>query len=138
MKQIWKKINLYGKEYYVNDTGLIKNKYGRILKPYLSSGEYGYIKIVENGKHHHVRIHRIVADAFIPNINNLPQVNHKDGNKLNNCVNNLEWISASGNVKHGYTNNLYKRSRSRTTKVNQYDLNGTYIQSFPSARFSGK
>ena len=55
-----------------------------------------------------VPIHRLVAEEFIPNPNGLPQVNHKDGNKLNNCVSNLEWVSSSDNVRHAVKNGLMR------------------------------
>lgn len=69
---------------------------------------YGYpcVKLSKNSKLKHFTIHRLVALTWIPNPENLPQINHKDGNKLNNHVSNLEWCSASHNVKHSYENNL--------------------------------
>ena len=128
MKEIWKEINLYNRKYYVSNLGFIKNKHDKILKPYYSSGNYGYIKIVDNKRHHHIRIHRIVAETFIPNPENKPCVNHIDGNKHNNNVSNLEWCSYSENMKHGFKNNLYKPRPAIPTKINQYDLQGNFIK----------
>lgn len=133
MKEIWKEINLYGTEYLINNMGVIKNKKrDKILKPYISSGGYEYIKILKQHRHYHIRIHRLVAQTFIPNPNNLPQVNHIDGNKLNNNVENLEWVSCSQNVVHGFKNGLYNIKRINKTKVNQYDLQGNFIKTWDS------
>lgn len=129
MKEIWKKVNLYGKEYFVSNTGIIKNKYNKILKPYLSSGNYGYIIVRENSHNHHIRIHKLVAQTFIPNPDNLPQINHIDGNKLNNAISNLEWITCSENIKHAINNNLYK-PKGTPTKIHQYDLNHNFIKTW--------
>lgn len=65
-------------------------------------GEYKRVCMSKNNIRHDFLVHRIVATAFIPNTECLPQVNHKDGNKLNNHVDNLEWCTCSYNVKHGY------------------------------------
>lgn len=73
----------------------------------------------ESGKKHSKRIHRLVAIAFIPNPKNLPQVNHKDGNKLNNNLENLEWTDNKSNTQHGYDNGLYK-FKSRCHAINVY------------------
>ena len=62
--------------------------------------------LYKNGKEKLFRVHRLVAMAFLPNPNNLPQVNHKDGNKQNNSVDNLEWCEQSDNMKHAYKNGL--------------------------------
>lgn len=55
-----------------------------------------------------VYVHRVIADTFIPNPLNLPQVNHIDGNKCNNCVTNLEWVSQSDNIKHAFSTGAMK------------------------------
>lgn len=87
-------------------------------------------------------IHRLVAKAFIPNPNNLPQVNHRDGNKFNNKVENLEWCSSSDNQKHAYRIGLKKTpnlgrfgSLNHSSKVIiQYSLTGVPIQEYGSTR----
>jgi hypothetical protein len=68
-----------------------KNRYG-----------YVYVTLHKDNKHKKYTVHQLMAQAFIDNPNNLPQVNHKDGNKENNSIDNLEWVSASGNKKHSY------------------------------------
>lgn len=90
----------------------------------------GYEKVMlyKNKKGYCKQVHRLVAENFIPNPNNLPQVNHKDGNKLNNKVDNLEWVSCSDNIKHAYDTKL----RNDKYKVGQYDKNGLLINTFES------
>lgn len=133
-KEIWKDIILYGKPYCISNYGNVKGKLNRVLKPYTSSGGYYYI-CVREGKHcHHVRIHRLVAQAFIPNPKGLPQINHIDGNKSNNVVSNLEWISCKENIKHGFENNLYKHKGYSPTKIKQYDVNGNFVKLWDKMR----
>jgi hypothetical protein len=82
---------------------------GRILST--SPNEHGYIRpslIDHNGVEKRYSLHRIVAEVFIPNPDNLPQVNHKDGDKANNKVSNLEWITCQANIIHAFKNNLKK------------------------------
>lgn len=81
----------------MSNSGHIKNKHGRILKPEIRNGYYS-VGLMKNGKRVHKRIHRLVAEAFISNPDNLPQVNHKDENKLNNEVSNLEWCDNTYNT----------------------------------------
>lgn len=60
-------------------------------------------------------IHRLLAEAFIPNPLNLPQINHIDGNKINNALSNLEWVTAKQNMQHGFKIGIYKRGEARHT-----------------------
>jgi hypothetical protein len=89
---------------------------------------YGYptVTVMVNGLQKNMVVHRLIAKAFIPNPNNLEQVNHKDGNKLNNSVNNLEWVSKSDNVKHAFRIGLQKtyshNSRSTNLTWNQVNV----------------
>ena len=110
----WKDIVGYENEYQINQFGEIRTlkdspklkKYD-VLKPQISKRNgYVYQMLYKNGKEKLLRVHRLVAMAFLPNPNNLPQVNHKDGNKQNNSVDNLEWCEQSDNMKHAYKNGL--------------------------------
>ena len=65
------------------------------------------------------RVHRLVAETFIPNPNKLPQVNHKDGNKQNNCVYNLEWITNYDNIQHAVKNGFFKRKKGSSRKTEE-------------------
>ena len=76
--------------------------------------KYAVVSYMENGKQKHIYVHRLVAEAFLPNPNHFPQVNHIDGNTKNNCVLNLEWCTAQHNITHAYANGLinpYRNNR---------------------------
>ena len=113
MESKWK--NIKGFEgYMVSDKGVVINPYGRALKQ--ASNKKGYLGVwLTNGeiKHKFFRVHRLVAEAFIPNPLNLPQVNHKDQNPANNCVDNLEWC-----------NNTYNQRYSNAVAICQYSIDG--------------
>jgi uncharacterized HNH endonuclease L245 len=72
---------------------------------------YKQCNLYKDGKKKYVRVHRLVAELFVPNPNNLPQVNHIDGNKLNNHYTNLEWVNNSQNTKHAFDNGLISKKR---------------------------
>jgi len=80
-----------------------------VLKLYAKNEMYFYLCTTLSGKRVTLLAHRMVAETFLKNQNNLPCVNHKDGNKQNNCVNNLEWVSYSENTKHSYDTGLLKK-----------------------------
>jgi len=92
---------------------------------------YARTALFKNGKGKHVLIHRLVAEAFLPNPQSLAYVNHKDGDKLNNDVSNLEWCDASQNMKHAYSNGLVKP---KTTEVIQYTKNNEVVKVWESVK----
>ena len=93
------------KGYFASPNGNIYNQHGDLMVGAID--HCGYRHTILNRKNHSV--HRIIAKTFIPNPDNLPCVNHKDGNKLNNSVDNLEWCTHSENVKHAYDNGLERK-----------------------------
>ena len=103
----WKEVVGSNGEYLVSNTGTIMTaKTGRLLKPTID--EYGYERVALFKMHRtkHYRVHRLVAQAFIPNPDNKEQVNHIDGNKRNNNVENLEWVTNAENMRHARENGL--------------------------------
>lgn len=104
----------------------------RFLKQSISGG-YQRVSINKDGKHLSVKVHRLVAEAFLPNPENLPQINHKDENKLNNVVWNLEWCDSHYNINYG--TGLKRRAKARVENgkgkaVKQIDKSGNTISSF--------
>ena len=109
MEEIWKPINDYP-GYEISNLGRVKSYKmdkinGKIMNPYKTTKGYLQIDISLDGRarknRRHLAIHRLVAIAFLPNPNNYPQVNHKDENKENNCVNKLEWCTNDYNCHYG-------------------------------------
>ena len=98
----WKEIEGYEGLYWISNQGRVKNKNNLIIKSQISNTGYDRVGLFKNGKYGHFSIHRLVALAFIPNSDpEKTQVNHKDENKLNNIVSNLEWCTAKYNTNYG-------------------------------------
>lgn len=118
MTNTWSKIRGYD-NYSVSSEGNIRNDTTDKSKV-CRFDKYGYpvVDLYSNGKRQTVRVHRLVANAFIPNFDNKSQVNHIDGNKSNNNVNNLEWVTASENMRHSFDMGLSKPSRAMLGKSN--------------------
>jgi hypothetical protein len=122
-EEIWKDISDYEGLYQASSLGRIrsldrykitKNRYGKIkakikgifLKPSINHDGYYEIVLSKNGKSKMFRLHRVIAKTFLDNLENKPQVNHIDGNKLNNNINNLEWCTCKENINHAWENGL--------------------------------
>lgn len=90
------------KGYTINKLGICKSPNNKILTSHFDTSGYLQHTIVLNNKKTSAKLHRLLALAFIPNPNHLPQINHIDGVKVNNSLNNLEWISNVENIRHAY------------------------------------
>jgi hypothetical protein len=126
--EIWKEIPLEltnnKKGYYISSYARFKNIKGQIITDYKHSSGYKRLRIGDKK----FLIHRLVAITFIPNLENKEQVNHIDGNKLNNKLENLEWVTNQENQIHKVNSGLYKGEK----KIIQYDLNMNIITNFNS------
>lgn len=134
---MWKKINT-NTDYSVSDSGEVRNdETGRILKHTIDKDGYHMVTLHYGigGKRRWVGVHRLVAEAFIPNPNNYPVVNHKDENKDNNVLSNLEWCDASYSTNYGTRNERTGKANSK--RVSQYD-DGKLIKVWDSTKQAGR
>lgn len=122
MKETWKRFK--NTTYSVSSTGCVYNEYsGKILKPFPNNNGYLTVDLFHNTVRERVLVHRLVAIAFIPNPENKPFVNHIDGNKQNNCVENLEWCTPSENSIHAIETNLSAKGSGKTlAKLTEADV----------------
>ena len=118
----WVKIKGYEDFYEISSSGEIRSKdrtvtdkigrtrswKGKTLNPNIAPNGYYRVSFSINRNRKQFYVHRLIAEHFIPNPDNLPQVNHIDGNKLNNSLDNLEWVTVQDNVIHAYKNGLIK------------------------------
>ena len=130
MEEIWKDKKGYEGHYQVSNWGRVKSiKFGKekILKLIKDKDGYLQVTLCKNNIKKVYKVHRLVAEAFIDNPDNLPQVNHKDENKTNNNVENLEWCTNEYNINYG------TRTERCSKPVLQYTLDGEFVREWESA-----
>lgn len=149
MKEIWKDIPGFENIYQASNKGRIKSL-TRIVKGKtefelkklngnlitLCKNKAGYYRVIlcKDGKLNYLTVHRIIGLTFIDNPYNKPTINHINGIKTDNRVENLEWNTMSENTIHAYKNNLAKSNGSRHQKIKVYDLNKNFIGEYISQR----
>lgn len=151
MEEIWKDIKGYEGIYQVSNFGRVRSLdrtvadkrgrtlkiKGKILSPSVSpKGGYLGIALCKNGKSHSMKVHRLVAEAFIPNDNNLPCINHKDEDTSNNKASNLEWCTWKYNDNYGKHSERISKSHSK--RVAQYTLEGELVAVYDNAFYASR
>lgn len=142
MKEIWRTVEV-NKDYEVSNLGNVrsnKKKESRLLKPFkqgsmvkdiVNKGFYLSVRLLNNGVQKDYSVHRLVAIAFIPNPKNLPFINHKNGIRNDNRVENLEWCDNSYNIWHSY--NVLKNTNKKEKSIVQYTKQGVFVKEWCSA-----
>lgn len=149
MNEVWRPVKGYETLYEVSNFGRVRSlfRYKRILKPMISNSGYQRVDLFKNKKRKQFSVHRLVAIAFIDNPFDKPFVNHKDENKLNNCIDNLEWLDHIENCQYGtaiqrrVANTDYKKRRTNNANqikavsipISQFDIHGNFIRHWNSA-----
>ena|ERR1700689_1525336 len=121
----WKPIPEFSGHYEASDQGQIRRILGKIRKLRAKREGYLYVNLCVHGKIQTRYVHRLVATTFIPNPENKPEVNHKDGNKQNNAVTNLEWATISEQAIHAFEKGLRvssKGSKQGMSKLKEADI----------------
>ena len=126
MTEIWKDIPGYNGRYKVSSLGRVANDKGKHLKVDINQKGYARVQLTKGGKKSNIKVHRLVAEAFIPNPYGLPQVNHIDEDKLNNSVGNLCWVD-------NRTNTMLNSNRThRPRPVEAFSVDGDKIGRYES------
>ena len=144
--EIWRDVVGYENLYKISNLGNVmslKRKKPKLLKPGKDGNGYLFVILSNHNKYlKEIKVHRLVAQAFLPNPNNLPQVNHKDENKTNNRVENLEWCTQQYNLNFGTApdrrskklSKILKNRKDQSKPVLQYDKNDIFINEYPSIK----
>lgn len=159
MEEIWKDIKGYNGVYQVSNLGNVRRiklkEYNsteyiidRNIKPTDNGNGYKIVGLSKDNKRKNYYIHRLVAIAFIKNPNMYKEINHKDNQKSNNNVNNLEWCDRGYNVRYSYLKGSHQAPKSMLGKkgkehpisvsVKQYDLNNNFIKEYESANIASE
>lgn len=138
-KEIWKPVKGFENRYLISNEGQVYSIVKKsLLKPMKTEKGYLYVDLRCNYKRKPKKIHRLVAETFLENPYAKKEVNHKDGNKLNNTVGNLEWCTRSENLLHAYATGLKAQ---KIVAVDMFTVDGTFIKQFESIknaeRFTG-
>ena len=146
--EVWRPVKGFEGFYEVSDQGRVRsldrvvrganamsdsyqiNLKGRILNKGTALNGYQFVVLSKEGKHKHATVHRLVAEAFIPNPDNLPEINHKDENKANNVVSNLEWCDRSYNVNYG--TGINRRAPKCFKRLEQMTMDGQHVAYYES------
>lgn len=145
-EEIWKPIKDFEDKYEISNMGRLKNKTnGHIYKNTNKNGDYFSIILYGKDKRKSTRIHRLVAEAFIPNPENKSQVDHIDLNKQNNRVDNLRWVTQSENMQHNIEAGIFyfvgRENKIRISpkgKIVQYDMNMNKLNVFNNSAIASK
>lgn len=144
MEEIWKDIEGYEGLYQIGSCGNIRSlnyrgtKTIHLLKQTKSKDGYPIINLNKNGNKKSLQVHRLVGQAFIPNPDNLPCINHKDENPLNNCVDNLEWCTYQYNNTYGERINRVRQKSMRYAKPVAAYKDGVEVMRFSSTKEAGR
>lgn len=137
MEEIWKDIQGYEGLYQISSFGRVKSfhKWKRascteeyILNPTTAENDYANVTLYKNNRRKKFLVHRLVAEAFIPNPGNMPHINHKDENKLNNNVDNLEWCTPLYNNRYGTAK--FRAIMTKGKPVEQYMINDQWLATY--------
>lgn len=132
----WKDIEGYEGQYQISNYGRVKSlnynntKKEKILKFGKNTGGYLHVVLCKDGKIKNYLVHRLVAQAFLPNPNNYEEVNHKNEDKTMNHLENIEWCDRKYNINYG--TRTERQAKTLAKAVNQYSLDGKLLATFPS------